>query len=62
MLSNDNSAVRSEVLKDLDAALHRYEFEREPRIMEALIALAERLAEPTDGRPLDLLRSWFRRA
>src|ERR1700730_10144932 len=27
VLSNDNSAVRSEVLKDLDAALHRYEFE-----------------------------------
>jgi len=55
-LSCDNPAVRNEALKDLDAALHRYEFEREPRIMEALITLAERLAEPTNGRPLDLLR------
>jgi hypothetical protein len=55
-LSSGNPVVRSEALKNVEAALYRYQFEKESRIMESLIALGGRLSEPRDGRPLDLIR------
>jgi len=56
VLSSENLVVRGEALKNVEAALYKYQFEGESRVMELLVALAGRLSEPRDGRPLDLIR------